>query len=248
MKAQLGKSIVSLLVLLLFAVGCSGSSSKNEKKDSSLYTMEEGEGEDDQSLLEGSEEESSEALTTTDPEDEEEELGDKEVAESQEEESEEESVEEVASSESMESTSPEDISVYRVQDDHETLMLIAFKIYGDYRKWKDIAELNKDMFDNRYIVKKGMMIKFTVPDQEFVWKPVGDPYLIKRGDTLSRISHNVYNVYNRWMEIWNNNKPLIKNPNYIFAGFTVYYVPDENSGNEMAESAEVSSDREPTSL
>src|SRR5690606_38535445 len=103
---------------------------------------------------------------------------------------------------------------------------IAFKIYGDYMKWKEIAYLNKEMFDHRYIIKKGMMLKFKVPQAEFKWVPKGEPYLINRGDTLSKISYNVYETPKKWKKIWLNNKPMIRHPDKIFAGFTIYYEPE----------------------
>jgi nucleoid-associated protein YgaU len=69
-----------------------------------------------------------------------------------------------------------------------------------------------------------MVLKYDAPAQEFVWNPEGNPYLIKNGDTLGGISGQVYNNRNKWRSIWDNNKPLIKNPNKIFAGFTIYYL------------------------
>ena len=50
----------------------------------------------------------------------------------------------------------------------------------------------------------------------------GNPYLIKSGDTLGKISNTTYGTIKYWKNIWNNNKPLIKDPNKIFAGFTIY--------------------------
>ena len=34
-----------------------------------------------------------------------------------------------------------------------------------------------------------------------------------------------------WKNIWNNNKPLIRDPNKIFAGFTLYYL---ENGRDVA--------------
>jgi hypothetical protein len=49
------------------------------------------------------------------------------------------------------------------------------------------------------------------------------------GDTLGKISKRVYGTVERWKEIWKNNEKLIKDPNKIYAGFTLYYVPDSRS-------------------
>lgn len=109
---------------------------------------------------------------------------------------------------------------------NETLMIIAFKIYGDYAQWKEIANLNRDVLKNNS-PKEGMKLKYHAPAQAFVWNPEGNPYLIKTGDTLGTISNEVYQTTQKWKVLWDNNRPLIKNPHKIYAGFTIYY-PDLN--------------------
>jgi hypothetical protein len=54
---------------------------------------------------------------------------------------------------------------------------------------------------------------------------MGKPYIVKQDDSLSIMSGTLYNSTKHWKYIWDNNKPLIKNPNLIFAGFTLYYLP-----------------------
>jgi len=109
----------------------------------------------------------------------------------------------------------------------ETLMQIAFSIYGDVSKWKEIKNLNNG---NTNHLKPGSTIKYRVPAKAFVWNPTGTPHLIKTGETLGTISNSVYATPKKWKSIWENNKPLIKNPNVIYAGFTLYY----QNGNGMA--------------
>ena len=105
---------------------------------------------------------------------------------------------------------------------HETLMIIAFKLFGDYEKWRDLARWNSDVLRGQSNISEGMTLKYEQSGQEFVWNPEGNPYLIKRGVTLGVISNNVYGVQKYWKNIWDNNKPLIKSPHVIFAGFTIY--------------------------
>lgn len=107
----------------------------------------------------------------------------------------------------------------------ETLMLIAFKLYGDYTKWKDLAAMNPEYGTNLSV---GTVLKYDRPATEFSWSPQGLPHLIRRGETLGTISSDKYGSTSRWRDIWNNNKPMIKNPNLIFAGFTIYYIPSED--------------------
>ena len=109
----------------------------------------------------------------------------------------------------------------------DTLMMVAFKIYGDYRKWKEIKSLNK----GKKIVE-GTELKYYVPEQKFGWQPDGTPYLVKTGDTLGLISKDKYGTVSKWKSIYENNRPLIRNPNLIFAGFTIYYKPVRNLASE----------------
>lgn len=120
-----------------------------------------------------------------------------------------------------------EIGEYKVEKG-ETLMMIAFKIYGDYSKWREIANMNPKA---KSAVAKGMVLKFKAPAEKFVWNPAGEPYLIKKGDTLGSVSHERYGTPRKWKKVWENNKPLIKNPNLIFAGFTLYTLPE----NQLAE-------------
>lgn len=121
---------------------------------------------------------------------------------------------------------------YTVQK-NETLMMVAFKLYGDYGKWKELANYNRDVLKGSTFVRNGMNLKYMAPAEEFVWNPQGLPYLIRTGDTLGGISTNVYQTSKKWKMIWDNNRPLIKDPNRIFAGFTLYYL--ENGRDVAAE-------------
>lgn len=116
-----------------------------------------------------------------------------------------------------------EIAEYQVQKG-DTLMEIAFKIYGDFGKWKEIKELNPDLNGS---LKMGSIVKYNIPESKFNWVPKGNPYLVMRGDSLSSISHKVYERASWWTHIHENNKPLIKDPDQIFAGFTLYYLPKE---------------------
>jgi nucleoid-associated protein YgaU len=109
----------------------------------------------------------------------------------------------------------------------ETLMMISFKIYGDYSRWREIAEINKTALNGTSALAEGMKLKYLSTGEDFNWNPEGNPYLIKKGDSLTTISTDVYATFRRWKEIWNNNRPLIKDPDKIYVGFTIYYVPDQ---------------------
>ncbi|WP_408098276.1 LysM peptidoglycan-binding domain-containing protein [Peredibacter sp. HCB2-198] len=119
---------------------------------------------------------------------------------------------------------------YTVQK-NETLMMIAFKLYGDYSRWKDLASSNAEALKGSTALREGMTLNYMAPAEEFVWNPQGLPYLIRTGDTLGGISQTVYTTAKKWKLIWDNNRPLIKDPNKIYSGFTIYYL---ENGREVA--------------
>lgn len=125
---------------------------------------------------------------------------------------------------------PGTVKTYTVQK-NETLMLIAFKLYGDYERWKELASQNRETLKGNTNVRQGVSLKYMAPAEEFVWNPQGLPYLIRTGDTLGGISKTVYTTTKKWKLIWENNRPLIKDPNKIFAGFTIHYL---ENGREVA--------------
>lgn len=112
---------------------------------------------------------------------------------------------------------------YVVQE-NDTLMWISFKVYGDYLRWRELLNANPGIDPES--LSAGMRIQYPMPDEEFNWNPEGRPYLIIRGDTLGIISDKVYGTMKKWRSIWNNNRRMIKNPDLIFAGFTIYYLEE----------------------
>lgn len=134
----------------------------------------------------------------------------------------------IADTETTKVSGTGEIKNYKVQKG-ETLMQIAFKLYGDISRWKDLRKLNGDKLSSNAALRNNLTIKYEEPETPFVWNPEGTPYVIKNGETLGIISNNVYHTPKKWKSIYENNKPLIKNPNVIYAGFTLYY-----KGAEMA--------------
>ena len=120
------------------------------------------------------------------------------------------------------------INTYRVRDKHETLMLVAYKIYGDYALWREIADLNGDVLGGRLDITPGMLLKYRVPQEGYTFTPEGNPFLVRKGHSLSIISDLVYRDWRRWKDIFAHNQPFIKNSNLIYEGSTLFYVPDAN--------------------
>lgn len=119
----------------------------------------------------------------------------------------------------------------------DTLMKIAFEVYGDVYKWKDLFEANKDLIKDPNSISAGISLKIDKSSGSASSDKNGERYLIKKGDTLGKISNELYGTQSKWKEIWENNKQLIKNPNRIFAGFYLYYTPSANGPASQADAA-----------
>ena len=209
---------VLLMMLLVSMVACSGSKKKSveesaidEVSESQIESLDEDadfivDGEDEEVIPEATEESVENIAEVSGP------------------------VEEMASSEVVaEVSDTAGVGEYTVQKD-DTLMLVAFKIYGDYLKWREIAAMNSAQGVN---ISEGMVLKYKIPSKKFVWNPKGLPHLIKRGETLGTISEDKYGTVNKWKTIWYNNRPLIQDPNLIFAGFTIHYLTDRELASEL---------------
>lgn len=107
----------------------------------------------------------------------------------------------------------------------DTLMKIAFETYGDLMRWREILEANRDNIPNPNRIPAGTVLKLATPATPVVIEKNGERYNIRRGDTLGKISRELYGTPSKWKALWKNNRQLIKNPNKIYAGFDLYYQP-----------------------
>ena len=118
------------------------------------------------------------------------------------------------------------INTYQVKP-FDTLMLIAHQVFGDYTRWRELIPLNKNHLNAEYKIIGRPRIRFK--GNPVTWEPpMGQPYFIKPGDSLSKISLKVYGEMSRWREIFENNPRQIRDPNLIFAGFHLYYPAPSN--------------------
>lgn len=113
----------------------------------------------------------------------------------------------------------------------DTLMKISFEKYGDVLKWRKIFDANKEKLGNFNRLTIGMTLLIEGVEYVVIEKN-GKPYLIRKNDTLVKISKKVYGKPVYWRDLWKNNKQLIHDPNKIYAGFTLYY--DENREKEAS--------------
>ncbi len=117
-----------------------------------------------------------------------------------------------------------EVTRYRVKRG-DTLMKIAFENYGDLYRWKDILDGNQDVLKDPNQLSPGTTLMLSGTGMVTIERN-GEKYLIKVGDTLGLISNEVYGTQAKWKKLWENNRQMIKNPNRIYAGFNLYYVPE----------------------
>lgn len=114
----------------------------------------------------------------------------------------------------------------------DTLMKIAFTIYGDIDRWKDLRDWNQGAIRNASHLKVGTRLTYETPMRPFNAEELSHSYLIKQGDTLAGIADEVYGRKMKYRKLQRYNQKLIKNPNRIFAGFTIFY---DITDQELAE-------------
>jgi LysM repeat protein len=114
----------------------------------------------------------------------------------------------------------------------DTLMKIAFSLYGDIDRWKDLQEWNAGKITKLSALKVGTRLQYEAPLTPFSPEEREHAYTIRQGDTLAGIADEVYGRRAKYKKLQNYNSSLIKDPNRIFAGFKIFY---DITAEEMAE-------------
>lgn len=108
----------------------------------------------------------------------------------------------------------------------DTLMKIAFMVYGDVYQWRRILEANSDRISDPARLVKGTQLKVDNAANDSYYNGF-EKYLIKSGDTLGVISGDIYGSKSKWKDLWKMNDGLVKDPNRIYAGFFLRYTAPE---------------------
>lgn len=111
----------------------------------------------------------------------------------------------------------------------DTLMKIAFEFYGDYSKWRNIYNTNRALIGTPETMPTGITLTINDVKDDVQVARNGNAYVIQPEDTLKSISMDLYGTTAKWQSLWHNNPQLIKDPNKIYHGFTMYYTPDHNT-------------------
>lgn len=104
----------------------------------------------------------------------------------------------------------------------DTLMKISFEKLGNIYRWREIYNHNKSKIPDYNRLVTGTVLEIKGVEYVVLVKN-GKPYLIKKADTLAKISKSLYGTAAGWKSLWKNNRQLIHDPNKIYAGFTLYY-------------------------
>ena len=108
----------------------------------------------------------------------------------------------------------------------DTLGKIAGKIYGDQKRWRDIANLSG--MENPNHIYPGDIVYYSLDDASKNFATAYESVkrakeVVREGDTLAAISKRVYGTSKAWRHIWRQNDN-IDNPDILTAGMAVYYV------------------------
>ncbi len=108
----------------------------------------------------------------------------------------------------------------------DTLGKIATKIYGDQKRWRDIANLSG--MSNPNHIYPGDVVYYTLEESSRNFASAYESIkrakeIVREGDTLAAISKRVYGTSKGWRHIWRQNDN-IDNPDELTAGMSVYYV------------------------
>ncbi len=113
----------------------------------------------------------------------------------------------------------------------DTLMLIAFKVYGDVFQWRKILSDNGDRITDPSHLAAGTQLRVDNEAADDYYNGF-ERYLIKHGDTLGLISNDIYGTKRKWKKLWKMNDRMIKDPNRIYAGFFLRYNMTEKEKQE----------------
>ncbi|MBC8160832.1 MAG: LysM peptidoglycan-binding domain-containing protein [Roseiflexaceae bacterium] len=112
----------------------------------------------------------------------------------------------------------------------DTLSAIALRVYGNASLWPQIYAANRSVIganpdlifpSQRYTVSghtSGSVVRPYLPVRAVTPAPPGQPYTVKKGDSMRGIALGYYNNELRWKEIYNANKALIPDPDNLRIG------------------------------
>lgn len=97
----------------------------------------------------------------------------------------------------------------------DSLWKIAENNLGSGFKWIEISRINN--LRNPDLIFSGQELKMPVTEVAKSEVTSGE-YVVKKGDSLWKISERLYKDGYQWVKLWEANKALIRNPDHIEVG------------------------------
>jgi len=99
----------------------------------------------------------------------------------------------------------------------QTLSSLAQRYLGSSSRWRDLFDANRDLIDSPRELAPGMKLKIPVTSRE---QPANQSavYVVRSGDSLSGIANRVFGDRERWNEIYQANRDVLKDPDALAVG------------------------------
>ena len=101
------------------------------------------------------------------------------------------------------------VGTYQVRYNGETPRMIAYKLYADTKKYKDLMRLNPEITNKLQKLKKGEILYYLIPRKSMVWTPEGIPYEIRKYYSVSNVSEDIYKSIKKWIDVYRENALLL---------------------------------------
>lgn len=111
----------------------------------------------------------------------------------------------------------------------DTLSKISGRIYGDMKRWRELADLTGVANPSR--IYPGDVIYYALDDSSKAFAQTYESLsrgitTVQAGETLATISKRIFGKHRNWKSIWRQND-LIDNPDSLAPGTTIYYVTQD---------------------
>ena len=122
-------------------------------------------------------------------------------------------------------TNPEPEAKFVTVQKGDSLSKIAKRFYNDALKYPLIFEANKPMLSDPNKIYPGQVLR--IPALEGTYAASLNTYEVQRGDSLSKISKEVYGDAGKYQQIFEANQPMLKNVDDIRPG-QILTIPPES--------------------
>ena len=117
------------------------------------------------------------------------------------------------------------VGIYETPKYGETPRLIAFKLYGDPLKARDLIKMNPELKHEEQPLDGKIFVFYVIPEVTKIYRKDGIPFNVVKKDWITKISKEIYHDMVKWIDIWKQNVYYVKNPHLIMVGDLLYWYP-----------------------